>query len=84
VWAFGITLWELMTDCQTLPYAHLHDEEIYRRLKNAGDLLLPKPECLNKELIDLMLECWRPLHERPSFREISSFLKRRLQGLNFI
>jgi hypothetical protein len=73
-----------MSHCQTLPYGQLNDDDIYQRLTLSGDLHLPKPECLSKELIDLMLECWRPLHERPSFNEINTFFRKRLQGLNLI
>ena len=71
-----------MTHCFTLPYALLHNEEVYQRLKSAKGLQLPQPECLTKELIDLMLECWRPFNERPTFQDIYAFFNKRLSGMN--
>ncbi len=90
VWSFGITLWEVMTNCSTLPYALITDEQVYQRLKlmnnhlirTSGSLQLSKPECLSKELVDLMLECWRPYGERPTFHEIFTFFNKRLDGIN--
>jgi serine/threonine protein kinase len=84
IWAFGITLWEIMTNCITLPYSLLHDEQVYQRLKLSDSLHLFKPECLSKELMDLMLECWRPYSERPTFNEIYTFLNKRFDGINII
>ncbi|CAF1587743.1 unnamed protein product [Rotaria magnacalcarata] len=84
IWSFGITLWEVMTNCNTLPYALLNDEQVYQRLKSTKGLHLPKPECLSKEFIDLMLECWRPCNERPKFQEIFTFLNRRLYGMDIV
>lgn len=79
IWAFGITLWEILIDCQILPYDGWSNEEIYHRLKSSEELYLPKPECATKDLIDLMFECWRPAEERPSFHEISIFFSKYLQ-----
>ncbi|CAF3035602.1 unnamed protein product [Rotaria socialis] len=92
VWSFGITLWEVMTNCLTLPYALLTNEEVYQRLRlmgtnvmrSSGSLQLSKPEYLSKELVDLMLECWRPYGERPTFHEIFTFFNKRLDGINII
>jgi serine/threonine protein kinase len=92
IWSFGITLWEVMTNCLTLPYALINDEQVYQRLKlmgnylikSSGSLQLSKPECLNKEFVDLMLECWRPYGERPTFNEIFTFFNKRLNGINIV
>jgi len=73
-----------MTNCLTLPYSLFSDEEVYQRLKLAEGLHLSKPECLNKELIDLMLECWRPFDQRPTFQEIYMFFNKRLDGMDVI
>lgn len=92
VWSFGITLWEVMTNCSQLPYSPLSDEQVFNRLqlmatnlfRSMGSLQLSKPEFLSKELVDLMLECWRPCGERPAFREIFQFFNKRLDGINIV
>ncbi|CAF1478463.1 unnamed protein product, partial [Adineta steineri] len=68
----------------TLPYSLLSDDEVYQRLQTSVGLQLSKPECLCKELIDLMLECWRPWSERPSFQEIYNYFNKRLYGMNIV
>lgn len=73
-----------MTHCLTLPYHFLHDEQIYQRLQLKEGLHLPKPEYYSKELIDLMLECWRPYDQRPTFYDIYMFFNKRLNGMNVI
>jgi hypothetical protein len=73
-----------MTNCLTLPYSLLNDEQVYQRLILANGLHLSKPECLSKELIDLMLQCWRPYNERPSFQQIYSFFNNHLYGINLV
>ena len=81
-----------MTNCLILPYTLLNNEQVYQRLKLMGinaiqsssSLQLSKPESLSKELVDLMLECWRPSSERPSFHEIFAFFNKRLNGIKMI
>lgn len=34
VWAFGVTLWEILTLCKKQPYAHLSDEQV---IENTGE-----------------------------------------------
>lgn len=33
VWAFGVTLWEIFTECQIQPYSELTDEDVIENLK---------------------------------------------------
>lgn len=33
VWSFGVTLWEIFTECVAQPYAELADEEVIENLK---------------------------------------------------
>ncbi|XP_077377157.1 discoidin domain-containing receptor 2 isoform X2 [Festucalex cinctus] len=40
VWAYGVTLWEILTLCKKQPYAHLSDEQV---IENTG---LPAPATL--------------------------------------
>lgn len=75
VWAFGITLWEIVTVGQT-PYAGIENSEIYSYLI-AGNRLKQPPDCLD-ELYEMMCQCWiTEPKRRPCFTD----LKRRLEAI---
>uniref|UniRef100_A0A8C1TQ59 receptor protein-tyrosine kinase n=1 Tax=Cyprinus carpio TaxID=7962 RepID=A0A8C1TQ59_CYPCA len=80
VWAFGVTLWEILTLCKEQPYAQFTDEQV---IENTGEFFrdqnkqvyLPKPHCCPDSVYSLMLSCWkRNAKERPTFLEIHSTL----------
>ncbi|KAM4579715.1 epithelial discoidin domain-containing receptor 1 isoform 2-T2 [Odontesthes bonariensis] len=80
VWAFGVTLWEMLSVCQEQPYSNLTDEQV---IDNAGEFFrdqgrqvyLNKPAVCPQGLYELMLSCWnRDCKLRPSFANIHSFL----------
>uniref|UniRef100_A0A674B7N6 receptor protein-tyrosine kinase n=1 Tax=Salmo trutta TaxID=8032 RepID=A0A674B7N6_SALTR len=80
VWAFGVTLWEMLSVCQEQPYSNLTDEQV---IDNAGEFFrdhgrqvyLSRPGVCPQGLYDLMLSCWnRDCKLRPSFAHIHSFL----------
>ncbi|XP_061803686.1 epithelial discoidin domain-containing receptor 1 isoform X1 [Nerophis lumbriciformis] len=80
VWAFGVTLWEMLSVCQEQPYSNLTDEQV---IDNAGEFFrdqgrqvyLGKPAVCPQGLYELMLSCWnRDCKLRPSFGDIHSFL----------
>ncbi|XP_030220322.1 discoidin domain-containing receptor 2 isoform X3 [Gadus morhua] len=81
VWAFGVTLWEVLTLCQQQPYGALTDEQV---IENTGEFFrdqgkqvyLPKPaSCPDDVYTDLMLRCWRRnANQRPGFQEIHRHL----------
>ncbi|XP_067457210.1 epithelial discoidin domain-containing receptor 1 isoform X2 [Thunnus thynnus] len=80
VWAFGVTLWEMLSVCQEQPYSNLTDEQV---IDNAGEFFrdqgrqvyLSKPAVCPQGLYELMLSCWnRDCKLRPSFGYIHSFL----------
>uniref|UniRef100_A0A8C5C160 receptor protein-tyrosine kinase n=1 Tax=Gadus morhua TaxID=8049 RepID=A0A8C5C160_GADMO len=80
VWAFGVTLWEMLSVCQEQPYSNLTDEQV---IDNAGEFFrnhgrqvyLNKPAVCPQGLYELMLSCWnRDCKLRPSFTHIHSFL----------
>ncbi|XP_029687524.1 discoidin domain-containing receptor 2-like isoform X1 [Takifugu rubripes] len=81
VWAFGVTMWEILTLCKDQPYSHLSDEQV---IENTGEFFrdqgkqvyLPKPHrCPDRLYNDLMLSCWRRnAKQRPSFQEIHTQL----------
>ena len=76
VYSFGITLYEIMTTCRVLPFAHLSDQEMLLSPPLATDLDLSLIDTLQlKELIDLMFACLRlNPHERPTCQDIHRFL----------
>ncbi|KAJ8289867.1 hypothetical protein GJAV_G00006220 [Gymnothorax javanicus] len=80
VWAFGVTLWEMLSVCQEQPYSTLTDEQV---IDNAGEffrdhgrqVFLSRPAACPQGLYELMLSCWnRDCKLRPSFPHIHSFL----------
>lgn len=85
VWAFAVTLWEILTLCRRQPYDGLTDPQVMENLQSVycdveKFIYLPRPVA-NKDVYDLMLECWRPRDsERPTFREIHLFLQRKNLG----
>ncbi|XP_068196579.1 discoidin domain-containing receptor 2-like [Antennarius striatus] len=81
VWAFGVTLWEILMLCKEQPYSQLTDEQV---IENTGEFFrdqgkqvcLPKPpSCPDRIYNDLMLSCWRRnAKQRPSFHDIHTQL----------
>ncbi|XP_053139165.1 tyrosine-protein kinase receptor TYRO3 isoform X2 [Hemicordylus capensis] len=73
VWAFGVTMWEIVTRGQT-PYAGIENAEIYNYLISGNRLKQP-PECL-EDVYDLMCRCW---HSEPKLRPSFGALKLQLE-----
>ncbi|XP_037530754.1 discoidin domain-containing receptor 2 [Nematolebias whitei] len=80
VWAFGVTLWEILNFCKEQPYSQLTDEQV---IENTGEffrdqkrqIYLPQPVLCPDLLYQIMLSCWRRnAKERPSFQEILAAL----------
>uniref|UniRef100_A0A8C5QKK9 receptor protein-tyrosine kinase n=1 Tax=Leptobrachium leishanense TaxID=445787 RepID=A0A8C5QKK9_9ANUR len=76
VWAFGVTLWEILMLCKEQPYGELSDEDV---IENAGEVFrdskkqiyLSCPLICPPPLYELMLQCWsRDCRERPPFQDI--------------
>ncbi|CAL9695641.1 unnamed protein product [Knipowitschia caucasica] len=76
VWAFGVTLWEILNFCKEQPYSKLTDEQV---IENTGEffrdqkrqIYLPQPVLCPDALYGVMLTCWRRnTKDRPSFQEI--------------
>ncbi|XP_068107877.1 discoidin domain-containing receptor 2 isoform X2 [Hyperolius riggenbachi] len=81
VWAFGVTLWEMLTFCQQQPYSEMSDEQV---IENTGEFFrdkgkqvyLPQPVICPDTVYKLMLSCWkREARDRPSFHEIYQLLQ---------
>ncbi|XP_006004648.1 epithelial discoidin domain-containing receptor 1 isoform X2 [Latimeria chalumnae] len=80
VWAFGVTLWEILMLCKEQPYAQMTDELV---IENAGEFFreqgkqvyLSQPPMCPQALYDVMLRCWcRDSKDRPPFQQIHRFL----------
>lgn len=86
VWAFGVTLWEILTLAKEYPYSELTDEEV---IDNAQKIFhgtgtpstrLPQPKTCPDDLYQIMCRCWtREMEERPSFMELHSSIAERVR-----
>ncbi|KAJ9581012.1 hypothetical protein L9F63_023810, partial [Diploptera punctata] len=85
-WSFAVTLWEILSLAREKPFQHLTNEQVIQNAEHmyyGGELqvLLPKPTLCPVEIYDLMCECWRRDEgQRPTFKEIYMFLKRKNAG----
>ena len=70
VWAYGVTLWEIMTDAAT-PYSSVSDVDLpLAVLKGARPEL---PSGLPSEIVDILNQCWAiDLKMRPSIDAIAA------------
>ncbi|XP_066064801.1 epithelial discoidin domain-containing receptor 1-like, partial [Chamaea fasciata] len=79
-WAFGVTLWEVLTRCREQPYGALSDEQVIanagHHFRNRGQQeYLPCPPGCPPALHRLMLNCWaREAAERPDFGHLQRAL----------
>nr|XP_003474041.1 epithelial discoidin domain-containing receptor 1 isoform X3 [Cavia porcellus] len=80
VWAFGVTLWEVLMLCRAQPFGQLTDEQV---IENAGEFFrdqgrqvyLARPPACPQGLYELMLQCWsREPEQRPPFAQLHRFL----------
>ena len=80
VWAFGVTLWEILTFAKEQPFAHLGDTVVIENLRHlclgtGRQTYLPQPLNCPPRLYDTMLRCWsRDDIQRPTFVEILAYL----------
>uniref|UniRef100_A0A3Q3DPF8 Tyrosine-protein kinase receptor TYRO3 n=1 Tax=Hippocampus comes TaxID=109280 RepID=A0A3Q3DPF8_HIPCM len=73
VWAFGVTMWEVMTRGQT-PYPGVENSEIYEYLIR-GERLKKPAEC-RQDIYDVMHSCWSPVPKcRPAFQHLAVLLE---------
>ncbi|CAF0719378.1 unnamed protein product [Adineta steineri] len=81
IYSFGITLYEILTTCRILPFAHLSDQEILLSPPLSTDLDITFIDKIQlNELIDLMFACLKlNHHERPTFQDIHRFLYQQQQ-----
>ncbi|XP_067841407.1 tyrosine-protein kinase Mer [Heptranchias perlo] len=79
VWAFGVTMWEIVTRGMT-PYPGIQNHEIYDYLQADHRLKQPS-DCLD-ELYEIMYSCWRlDPADRPTFANLKMLLTKVLNSL---
>ncbi|XP_062379192.1 tyrosine-protein kinase receptor TYRO3 [Sardina pilchardus] len=80
VWAFGVTMWEIMARGQT-PYPGVENSEIYEYLIK-GERLKKPPDCRD-DIYEIMHSCWSPVPKcRPSFQQLIDQLESLWGGLS--
>ncbi|XP_030641036.1 tyrosine-protein kinase receptor TYRO3 [Chanos chanos] len=80
VWAFGVTMWEIMARGQT-PYPGVENSEIYEYLIK-GERLKQPPDC-PPDIYEIMHSCWSPVPKcRPSFQQLIDQLEGLWAGLS--
>ncbi|XP_067883710.1 tyrosine-protein kinase Mer isoform X2 [Heterodontus francisci] len=79
VWAFGVTMWEIVTRGMT-PYPGVQNHEIYDYLQADHRLKQPS-DCLD-ELYEIMYSCWRAdPADRPTFTNLKVLLTKFFESL---
>lgn len=59
VWAFGVTMWEIFTFCENMPYDEMNIENLTEdAVKGPERKLLSKPSNCPDEVYNLMESCW--------------------------
>ncbi|XP_071400069.1 tyrosine-protein kinase receptor TYRO3, partial [Centroberyx affinis] len=80
VWAFGVTMWEIMARGQT-PYPGVENSEIYEYLIK-GERLKQPADCRD-DIYEIMHSCWSPVPKcRPSFQQLMDQLEALRLGLS--
>ena len=85
VWSFAVTVWEVLTLGSERPLSSLSDEQVLANSalarRGAVSARPARPPTCPPEIYDLLIECWNPdEHQRPTFREIDMFLRRKNMG----
>lgn len=87
VWAFGVTMWEILTLARH-PYEALTDKQVIMNSNNLNQghrgglwIALQRPDICPREIYDLLCHCWnRDKYQRPAFHEVHMFLERKNSG----
>ena len=77
VWAFGVTVWELFTLANEVPYSQLSDEEVIQNSLTRECRKFPsKPAACPKPVYEVMERCWcLEVKHRATFAEIDQTLQ---------
>ncbi|TKR80106.1 hypothetical protein L596_014235 [Steinernema carpocapsae] len=82
VWAFGVTLWEILNGCRQQPFAHLSDDEVVDNLQSVAQFgrmkhYLTQPDFCSAAMYNqLLVTCWhKDDAQRPTFATIHRHLQ---------
>ena len=76
VWAFGVTVWEILTLATQQPYSDMSDKQVIEdALKGKNRKILARPYMCPLEVYKIMVECWAHNSEqRATFEQLFQLL----------
>ena len=76
VWAFGVTMWEIVTLAKEQPYNDMSDKQVVEdALKGKNRKTLARPDTCPIKVYTIMLKCWEHNSEqRTTFEELFQLL----------
>ncbi|XP_075229371.1 discoidin domain-containing receptor 2-like isoform X2 [Lycorma delicatula] len=83
VWAFGVTVWEILSYAKDKPFPHLTNDQVIQNAEHMYydselQVQLSKPTLCPLEVYEMMTDCWkRDQSLRPTFKQIYKFFKQK-------
>ena len=81
VWSFGVLMYEIWTKA-AVPYEGLTNQKVW--VEVLAGYRLPCPDNCPTVVHDLMVDCWKPYGERPSFEVLMTTLREWASGAQLI
>ena len=76
VWSFGVTMWEVFTLGQCIPYEDMTDMQVVEDAAMEKRTLLNNPDKCRLDVYRVMLDCWEAVpNRRASFNTLQSMLQ---------
>ena len=76
VWSFGVTMWEVFTLGQCIPYEDMTDMQVVEDAAMEKRTLLNNPDKCPLDVYRVMLDCWEAVpNRRASFNTLQSMLQ---------
>lgn len=75
VWAFGVCIWEIFTECEKQPWPGMNAFQILYKLE-IEKARLEQPYLCSSSFYKLVLKCWSySPSDRPTFRQLKNLIK---------